>query len=269
MLTAVVISRDDESRIERTVRSIVEQACDEPFEVVVVTSGTDRTAEIVRSRFPGVRVVALDHPALPGEARNAGLRFARGDYVSFPGSHVSLPPGSFAARIRAHDAGWTMVTGTTTNGTDTPAGWAAFFLDHSSVLAGRGSEELSAAPAHCSYERRALLAVGGFPDDVRAGEDTAVNHDLFTRGYSAFRAADVPLIHHNRCTTPWRLVRHHFGRGRALAQFLRSRDRPASETRACGAGCGGTRSGGCARSTATSSSGVVTCAWSIAAGARW
>ena len=221
-LSAVVISRDDEARIERTVRSVVEQECDDPFEVIVVTSGTDRTAAIVRAKFPTVRLVELDHPALPGEARNAGLRFARGHYVSFPGSHVSLPPGSLAARIRAHDAGWTMVTGTTRNGTDTPAGWAAFFLDHAAALPGRGSEELRVAPGSCSYERRALLAIGGFPDDVRAGEDTAVNQALFGRGYTAYRAADVPLVHHNRCTTPWRLVRHHFGRGRALTQFQRS-----------------------------------------------
>ena len=111
-----------------------------------------------------------------------------------------------------------MVTGTTTNGTDTPAGWAAFFLDHSSVLPGRRSEQLR-RPAHCSYDRRALLAVGGFPDDVRAGEDTAVNHALFTAGLGVpggRRAAGPP----QPVTTPWRFVRHHFGRGRALTQFI-------------------------------------------------
>ena len=148
VLSAIVISRDDEHRIERTVRSVVDQQCDDPFEVIVVTSGNDRTAAIVRDRFSEVRVVELDHPALPGEARNAGLRVARGDYVSFPGSHVELAPASLAARIRVHDQGWTMVTGTTRNGTDTPAGWAGYFLDHSSVLPGRPSEQLRSAPAH-------------------------------------------------------------------------------------------------------------------------
>ncbi|MFN8027177.1 MAG: glycosyltransferase [Acidimicrobiia bacterium] len=222
-LSAVVISRNDESRIARTVRSVVEQECEEPFEVIVVTSGTDRTAAIVREQFPGVRVVELDHAALPGEARNAGLRFARGSYVSFPGSHVSLAPGSLAARIRAHDAGWTMVTGTTTNGTDTPAGWAAFFLDHSDALPGRGSVELTGPPSSCSYDRRSLVEVGGFPEDVRAGEDTTVNNLLWQRGGNAFRAADISLVHHNRCATPRRLVEHHFGRGRALTQVHRWR----------------------------------------------
>jgi glycosyltransferase involved in cell wall biosynthesis len=223
-LTAIVISRDDEDRIERAVGSVVAQELAEPFEVVVVTSGTDRTARIVRDRFPGVRLVELDHPALPGEARNAGLRLARGDYVSFPGSHVELPPGSLAARVAAHDAGWTMVTGSTRNGTFTRSGWAAYFLDHSTVLPGRPSQQLGAPPAHCSYDRRALLGVGGFPEDLRAGEDTWVNDQLFRGGATAFRAADLPLVHHNRSRTPWELVRRHFARGRAQTQFLRGRE---------------------------------------------
>jgi glycosyltransferase involved in cell wall biosynthesis len=223
VLSAIVISRDDEDRIGRAVGSVVGQRCHEPFEVIVVTSGTDRTAAVVRERFPGVRVVELDHPALPGEARNAGLRFARGDYVSFPGSHVELPPGSLAARIRAHDQGWTMVTGTTGNGNHSMVGWAAYFLDQSTVLPGRPSGQLGHPPAHCSYEAEALRRAGGFPDDVRAGEDTAVNDRLFRSGATAYRAADVPLVHHNRSRTVRHLVRHHYERGRAQVQFFRAR----------------------------------------------
>jgi glycosyltransferase involved in cell wall biosynthesis len=221
VLSAIVISRDDERRIERTVRSVVEQRCEHPFEVIVVTSGTDRTASIVRDRFPGVRVVELDHPALPGEARNAGLRLARGAYISFPGSHVELPAGSLAARIHAHDQGWAMVTGTTRNGNPTLAGWAAYFLDHSTVLPERGSHELDHPPAHCSYAAEPLLAVGGFPEDMRAGEDTWVNEVLFRAGYRTWRAADVELIHHNRSRSVGHLLRHHFERGRAQVQFAR------------------------------------------------
>jgi glycosyltransferase involved in cell wall biosynthesis len=225
VLSAIVISRDDEDRIERSVRSVVEQECPEPFEVIVVTSGTDRTAAIVRERFPDVRLVELDRPALPGEARNAGLWVARGDYVSFPGSHVELPPGSLAARLRAHEQGWAMVTGTTVNGTRTRAGWASYFLDHSSGLPGRPSGELSAPPASCSYMRHLLVEIGGFPEDMRAGEDTVVNGELFGRGHTAFRAAEVTLVHYTRCRTIWRLVCHHFVRGRALGRILLDRRR--------------------------------------------
>lgn len=219
-LSAIVISRNDEERIERTVRSVVEQDCPAPFEVIVVTSGTDRTAAIVRERFPDVTVVELPGLALPGAARNAGVRIARGEFVSFPGSHVELPPGSLAARLAAHEAGQAMVTGTTLNGTTTPAGWASYFLDHSGVLPGRPSEPLAGPPAHCSYIRDHLLTMGLFPEDMRTGEDTVVNSALARRGYRAYRARDVRLVHRSPCRNVLRLVAHHFTRGRGFGRIL-------------------------------------------------
>jgi glycosyltransferase involved in cell wall biosynthesis len=220
LLSAIVIARDDEDRIERAVRAVVEQEVPAPFEVIVVVSGRDRTAEIVRRRFPQVRLVTLREPALPGAARNAGLAVARGEYVSFPGSHVELPPGSLAARLRAHEMGYPMVTGTLLNGTPTRSGWASYFLDASGALPGRPSGELAGPPARCSYARDFLVELGGFPETLRAGEDTVVNNELARRGLRAYRAREVALIHRSPCRGPWKLVRHHFARGRALGAML-------------------------------------------------
>ena len=75
-----------------------------------------------------------------------------------------------------------MMTGTTLNGKPTRSGWASYFLDHSTVLPGRPSGRLSGPPAHCSYIRDHLVAAGGFPEDMRAGEDTVVNVELTRRG---------------------------------------------------------------------------------------
>jgi glycosyltransferase involved in cell wall biosynthesis len=221
MISAIVISRDDGPRIMRTVRSVVEQRCDEPLEVIVVTSGRGSAAAVVKESFPGLTVIELDRPALPGEARNAGLRAASGDYVSFPGSHVELPRGSLAARLRAHRLGHTMVTGTVLNGTPTRAGWASYFLDHSTSLPERPSGLLDTPPMHCSYARNALLRIGGFPEGLRAGEDTVVNRALFDRGHRAYRAADATLVHHSRCEGFGQLIQHHFSRGRAFGKILR------------------------------------------------
>jgi glycosyltransferase involved in cell wall biosynthesis len=219
-LSVVVISQDDEDCIEQSVQAVVDQVCPFAFEVIVVNSGRDRTAEIVRTTFPDVHLVVLDEPALPGVARNAGVRVARGEYVSFPGSHVVLQPGSLAARVRAHRLGYDMVTGTWLNGTDTPAGWASYFLDHSHSLPGLPSGPLDVPPGSASYRRDLLVDLGGFPEDMRAGEDTVVNQALFGEGRSAYRAADVVMFHRSPCHDVRTLVRHHFKRGQAMGRII-------------------------------------------------
>jgi hypothetical protein len=113
-----------------------------------------------------------------------------------------------------------MVTGTMLNGTLTCAGWASYFLDHATVLPGRSSELLPGAPAHCSYARHLLLSLGGFPEHLRAGEDTVVNNELAAFQYRAYRAHDVRLVHASPCRRLPRLLRHHFVRGRGMGRIL-------------------------------------------------
>jgi glycosyltransferase involved in cell wall biosynthesis len=226
LLTVVIISRDDEAVIARAVDGVLAQEVDAVVQVVVVTSGTDRTAAIVSERYPGVELVVIDHPALPGEARNAGLAVARGRYVTFPGSHIELLPGSLQARLQAHRAGWGMVTCTTVNGTRTPAGWASYFLDHSGGLPGRPSHVMTVAPSYASYLTAAIRHVGGFPEHMRTAEDTAANTALFDLGYGAWRAQHSTMVHHSPCRSTVVMVRHHHRRGRGLGQMLRQQRRP-------------------------------------------
>jgi hypothetical protein len=55
---------------------------------------------------------------------------------------------------------------------------------------------------------------------MRTGEDTAANRALVRRGYVALRDPAIRFVHRSPCRTPWRLVRHHFRRGRGWGRLL-------------------------------------------------
>ena len=220
ILSVIVISQNDRGRIQEVMEGLVQQKLKQSFEIILVNSGTDGTAEFVQERYLEVRVIHLPEPVLPGKARNAGLQVASGDYVSFPGSHIVLPPGSLQPRVDAHEKGYAMVTGAILNGTRSWAGWASYFLDHWIALPGRPSMELESAPSHCSYMMGPLKAIGGFPEDRRTGEDTVVNNQLFALGHKAYFSSNIVLTHKSPCVNPSILVRHHYLRGRGFGRML-------------------------------------------------
>jgi glycosyltransferase involved in cell wall biosynthesis len=220
VMSAVVISMNDRARIAEVMDALVTQEVDQPVELILVNSGKDGTAELVRERYPRVRVVHLPEPALPGKARNAGLAVARGELVTFPGSHIVLPSGALQERIDAHEDGYAMACGAVLNGTDTRAGWASYFLDHAVALPGRPSRVLGLPPSRCSYMRGPLEAIGGFPEDRRVGEDTVVNTRLFDLGYRAYYSRDIRCIHKTPCNTVARLLHHHYERGLGFGRIL-------------------------------------------------
>jgi len=113
-----------------------------------------------------------------------------------------------------------MATCSVRNGVDSLTGWASYFLDHCTTLPGRPSGELLSPPVNCSYEREALVAIGGFSEDRRAGEDTVANRTLFDLGYKAYYASDHYFFHHTPCRNPVQLWRHHFRRGLAYGRIL-------------------------------------------------
>jgi glycosyltransferase involved in cell wall biosynthesis len=221
-ITAVVIAQDDLAVIDRSLGALVGQDVDDEFEVIVVCSGRDGTSAHVGATYPTVRCIQLPHRALPGEARNAGLWAARGEYITFPGSHVWLREGSLQARLDAHDHGWDLVTGSVLNGNTTDAGWASYFLDHASQHPSQPPGEYHGVPGHASYVTQDVRDVGGFPEHMRAGEDTVVNQELYYGSRRTYFAPDAGFFHASPSTTTRHLVRHHMQRGRALGRIIRN-----------------------------------------------
>jgi N-acetylglucosaminyl-diphospho-decaprenol L-rhamnosyltransferase len=102
-LTVVVITRNRVRSLERTLEQLLDDP-DRPEVVVVDNASTDESAEVVRRRFPDVRLVCLDQN-LGAAGRNVGVDVASHDLVAFSDDDSWWRHGALrtaAARFEAH-----------------------------------------------------------------------------------------------------------------------------------------------------------------------
>ncbi|MDQ3609161.1 MAG: glycosyltransferase [Actinomycetota bacterium] len=222
-LSVVVMGYRNESTISGAVLSVLEQGHDEAIEVLAVTSGRDHSAEVVRERCPGVRVIESADRLFPGAARNAGVRAARGEFVAFLAADCRAAPGWVAARLTAHRAGYAAVAAAVMPEEPwSAAAWAGHYLLFPSRLAGAPSEEVAYPDDRVhglSYAKELLERVGPFREDLRIGEDTEMARRLGEGGTPIWLAADAVVIHRG----PRRirgLVRDQYLRGMRNAKFV-------------------------------------------------
>ena len=99
----IVPAHNEEAVIGRTLRALLESAAPGEFEVLVVCNGcTDRTAALVRSEFPSVRVLERSE-ASKTAAINAGLRETSGPRVLLLDADIELSTDAARALVAALD----------------------------------------------------------------------------------------------------------------------------------------------------------------------
>ena len=198
-LSVVVLAYRNRATVARAVTSLVVQRCAEPFEVVVVASGGDGSADVVREQFPAVTVVDSTERLLPGGARNAGVHAALGELVAFLAADSIATPGWVAARLAAHRAGYQAVGCALTPGPPvTAAAWAIHFDMVCRRLPGRPAGVVAPddPAAHgLSYSRELLARLGPFDDEVLIGEDTETARRIGELGVEIWFAPDAVTAH--------------------------------------------------------------------------
>ena len=100
-MAATVVNWNTRDLLRRCLDSVL---ANEPAEVVVVDNGsTDGSAEMVRERFPGVRLIVLSGNPGYGGGCNAGIRATASDYVMVLNSDTVLRPGALRALTQVLD----------------------------------------------------------------------------------------------------------------------------------------------------------------------
>jgi glycosyltransferase involved in cell wall biosynthesis len=174
-------------------------------ELIVVDSGTDGTAELVRREFPGVRLIRSQTRLSAGLARNRGIAAARGRLICFTDQDCVVP-ADWIGRLAAvlEDESLAGVGGSVgIRNRNSPSGCALYFLEFLNHFPGRRAplrNPLFLVGCNSMYRREVLQRVR-FPDQT-LGEDVLFAHALVAAGYATEQHAQIEVLHENR--SGWR-----------------------------------------------------------------
>lgn len=219
-ISVIVCAYNSRRRIDTALDSLRAQDLQEPFEVIVVDSGTDGTAEYLAAEHPWVRVERSQTRLYPGPARNRGVAAARGQVIAFLPDDGLARPDWLRRRVETHRRGYDAVGGAITNGTPRDlVGSAGYFLEYSALIPSDAILAEQALPHCLSYRRELFDLLGPFPEDTETGEDTLFNQRVQDSGASIGFDAQIQLAHRN-LTDVRGYLRHQYEHGRGLMQCV-------------------------------------------------
>jgi GT2 family glycosyltransferase len=198
--TVVIATRDRRESLLHSLGRLRALAGDPP--VIVVDNGSrDGSVDAVRSAFPEVDIVALDHNA-GAPARNIGVRRAATPYVAFADDDSWWAPGALGRSVALFDAhprlgliGARILVGPEEREDPTTAAMAASPLLRPPSIPGPAVLGFLACGA--VVRRSAFLEVGGFDELLFfLGEEQRVALDLSAHGWHLSYDGNVVAHHH-------------------------------------------------------------------------
>ena len=95
-ISVVIVTYNSCESIGPCLDSVLAQESDLLDGIIVVDNGSfDSTLELLKARYPQVRVIPNDHNAGPAQARNQGIRHAQGEWILCLDSDARLKDNFF------------------------------------------------------------------------------------------------------------------------------------------------------------------------------
>ncbi len=222
-ISIIIPSYRSRQYIDRCFQAIFQQTGD-VAEVIVVESSQERElAEYIARTYPAVKLISLARRTFPGEARNIGLREARGDIIVFTDMDCVPQSGWLAAIAHLLDtSSYRVVGGAVLNGTPRSLiGTAEYIVEFNEFTPFRPEGEARLLPTCNVALRKAVFEeYGGFDTVVVKGSDTLFTRRLLKRGERIYFTSAFQVAHLNRAD--WRRFLHNqMELGKGSAQIRR------------------------------------------------
>lgn len=196
-VSVIVLAYNAGATIGRSLSCLGRQDLTEPYEVVVVWSGDDEAAAVVRRDFPWARLVGRPERLLTGAARNLGLDHASGEIIAFLAADCEVPADWLSRRVAAHRAGFRCVGGAVVHGEPAgPVARASHLLEYIACSPMRPREVVVGQPLYnVSFVRTIFDEYGRYEGSLACGEDTEFNWRVANGKEPALFDPEIRMIH--------------------------------------------------------------------------
>lgn len=204
LVTVIVPCYNSERTIRQCLQSILDQQTSATFDVIVVDSSADQTAEIVRREFPSVRLIHTDQRMLAGAARNRGIKATNARYCLMLDSDCIAEPDLIERAMARHrEDHYAAVGGSLANGTpNSLSGWIGYLIEFKEFMPTTPMRlETNVPTANLTYRREILEKYGCFDEDLWPAEDLLFNWKLHSSGERLLFDPAIKVTHLNR--TGW------------------------------------------------------------------
>ncbi|MFH1965837.1 MAG: glycosyltransferase [Acidobacteriota bacterium] len=229
-LSVIIASYNSRDTIGACLRSLESQADPDSFEIIVIDSSNDGTAEFVEQNFSQAEIYRFAERKFCGDARNIGITKANGEVVAFIDADCLAGPSWVEDILRAHDSSDLAIGGAIANGNpESYVGWAAYFTEFSKWMPGTRPDFISdIAGANMSYKTEIFERYGRFIEGTYCS-DTEFHWRL---GQDGLRLRFVPSIVVSHCNIEHlgKFLKHEIFHGRSFAR-VRIRARRFSRRR--------------------------------------
>ncbi|BAM04129.1 glycosyltransferase family 2 protein [Phycisphaera mikurensis] len=231
-LAVIMTSLNAAGTIERSLASVEPQREQVDLELVLVDSGTDATADLVRERFPWVKVLQFEERKFCGDGRNIGFANSSAPIVAFLDADCEAAPDWAASVLAAHAArpqDQAPVIGGSVGNANPGAysGWAYWFTEFAGWGRGLPAGEIADVPG-CSLtmKRWAFERWGPFIAGTYCS-DSAFNWQMAEAG---FKPRFDPAIHvaHINPTGLAGMAAHAYDHGRQFGSVRRQEQPPSA-----------------------------------------
>lgn len=218
-VSIVVPAYKSAKTIGACLEALLAQRTDLSYEVIVVESSSDGAAELVRKRFPQIRVIESDKRLLSGAARNLGAAEASGEILCFVDSDCNVEADWISKMWKVHKSeGCAAVGGGILNGNLQFSVSVSSYLNEFSdfYCFGRIRPVRYLSSCHVSYKADVFRGYGGFPPEEPLYVDLIFNTSLTKAGERLLFVPEIRGAHMHR-TSLRTYLRHEMSRGRAAA----------------------------------------------------